>query len=114
MPARTMSARTGQQALGIAQIARETGLSRKTVYSIKDDRSGECGGGFGRLGDVGARSGVQNSDLANPTIILQRNAIQQNVMVAASATTSSLLARLVFVTGAGCGNVRAAPSSAVS
>jgi putative DNA-invertase from lambdoid prophage Rac len=27
----------GQQAMGIAQIAKNTGLSRQTVYRIKDD-----------------------------------------------------------------------------
>ena len=30
----------GQQAIGIAQIAKATGLSRQTVYRIKDDPAG--------------------------------------------------------------------------
>jgi hypothetical protein len=30
----------GQQAVGIAQIARETGLTRQTIYRIKDDAAG--------------------------------------------------------------------------
>jgi DNA-binding phage protein len=30
----------GQQAVGIAQIARETGLTRQTVYRIKGDPEG--------------------------------------------------------------------------
>jgi len=30
----------GQQAVGIAQIAKETGLSRQTVYRIKEDPAG--------------------------------------------------------------------------
>jgi putative DNA-invertase from lambdoid prophage Rac len=30
----------GQEALGIAQIAKETGLSRQTIYRIKDDPTG--------------------------------------------------------------------------
>ncbi len=30
----------GQQAVGIAQIAKETGLTRQTVYRIKDDPAG--------------------------------------------------------------------------
>ena len=30
----------GQQAVGIAQIARETGLTRQTVYRIKGDPAG--------------------------------------------------------------------------
>jgi putative DNA-invertase from lambdoid prophage Rac len=30
----------GQEAVGIAQIARETGLTRQTVYRIKDDPVG--------------------------------------------------------------------------
>src|SRR5215468_11189045 len=30
----------GQQTVGIAQIARETGLTRQTVYRIKDDPAG--------------------------------------------------------------------------
>ena len=33
----------GQQAVGIAQIARETGLTRHTVYRIKDDPTGAEG-----------------------------------------------------------------------
>jgi putative DNA-invertase from lambdoid prophage Rac len=30
----------GQQAVGIAHIAKETGLTRQTVYRIKDDPAG--------------------------------------------------------------------------
>ena len=30
----------GQEALGIAQIAKDTGLSRQTIYRIKDDPAG--------------------------------------------------------------------------
>ena len=30
----------GQQAVGIAQIAKDTGLTRQTVYRIKDDPAG--------------------------------------------------------------------------
>jgi DNA invertase Pin-like site-specific DNA recombinase len=30
----------GQEAVGIAQIAKETGLSRQTIYGIKDDPAG--------------------------------------------------------------------------
>jgi len=30
----------GQQAVGMAQIAKETGLTRQTVYRIKDDPAG--------------------------------------------------------------------------
>jgi len=30
----------GQQTAGIAQIAKETGLTRQTVYRIKDDPTG--------------------------------------------------------------------------
>jgi DNA invertase Pin-like site-specific DNA recombinase len=36
----------GQQPVGIAQITKETGLTRKTVYRIKDDPAGckaRCG-----------------------------------------------------------------------
>ncbi len=33
----------GQEAVGIAQIARETGLTRQTVYRIKDDPAGAEG-----------------------------------------------------------------------
>ena len=33
----------GQQAVGIAQIARETGLTRQTVYRIKGDPAGAEG-----------------------------------------------------------------------
>jgi hypothetical protein len=33
----------GQQAVGIAQIAKETGLTRRTVYRIKDDPAGADG-----------------------------------------------------------------------
>jgi putative DNA-invertase from lambdoid prophage Rac len=33
----------GQQAVGIAQIAKETGLTRQTVYRIKDDPAGAEG-----------------------------------------------------------------------
>jgi len=30
----------GQDAIGTAQIAKETGLSRRTIYRIKDDPAG--------------------------------------------------------------------------
>jgi putative DNA-invertase from lambdoid prophage Rac len=30
----------GQQTVGIAQIAKETGLTRQTIYRIKDDPAG--------------------------------------------------------------------------
>ncbi len=30
----------GQQAVGIAHIAKETGLTRQTIYRIKDDPAG--------------------------------------------------------------------------
>jgi putative DNA-invertase from lambdoid prophage Rac len=30
----------GQQAVGVARIAEETGLSRQTIYRIKDDPAG--------------------------------------------------------------------------
>jgi len=33
----------GQQAVGIAQIAKDTGLTRQTVYRIKDDPAGAEG-----------------------------------------------------------------------
>jgi putative DNA-invertase from lambdoid prophage Rac len=33
----------GQEAVGIAQIAKETGLSRQTIYRIKDDPAGAEG-----------------------------------------------------------------------
>jgi putative DNA-invertase from lambdoid prophage Rac len=33
----------GQQTMGIAQIARETGLTRQIVYRIKDDPAGAEG-----------------------------------------------------------------------
>jgi putative DNA-invertase from lambdoid prophage Rac len=33
----------GQQAVGIAQIAKETGLTRQTVYRIKGDPAGAEG-----------------------------------------------------------------------
>jgi hypothetical protein len=33
----------GQQAVGIAQIAKETGLTRQTVYRIKGDPAGADG-----------------------------------------------------------------------
>jgi putative DNA-invertase from lambdoid prophage Rac len=33
----------GQEAVGIAQIARETGLTRQTVYRIKGDPAGAEG-----------------------------------------------------------------------
>jgi DNA-binding phage protein len=32
--------RAGQQAAGVAQIAKETGLTRQTVYRIKGDPAG--------------------------------------------------------------------------
>ena len=35
-----MRAKLGQTAVGIAQIARETGLTRQTVYRIKGDPAG--------------------------------------------------------------------------
>jgi hypothetical protein len=38
----------GQEAVGIAHVARETGLTRQTVYRIKGDPAGAEGG----LGDV--------------------------------------------------------------
>jgi DNA-binding phage protein len=34
-----VGAMLGQEAAGIAQIAKETGLTRRTVYRIKDDRA---------------------------------------------------------------------------
>jgi putative DNA-invertase from lambdoid prophage Rac len=37
---RTVRAMLGQEALGIAQIAKDTGLSRQTIYRIKDDPAG--------------------------------------------------------------------------
>jgi putative DNA-invertase from lambdoid prophage Rac len=39
----------GQEAVGVAQIAKETGLSRQAVYRIKDDPAGfrECVDGVG-------------------------------------------------------------------
>ena len=33
----------GQQTVGIAQVAKETGLTRQTIYRIKDDRAGAEG-----------------------------------------------------------------------
>jgi putative DNA-invertase from lambdoid prophage Rac len=30
----------GQEALGIAQVAKDTGLSRQIIYRIKDDPAG--------------------------------------------------------------------------
>ena len=39
----TCRAMLGQQAVGIAQIAKETGLTRQTVYRIKGDPAGAEG-----------------------------------------------------------------------
>ena len=36
----SLRAMLGQEALGIAHIAKETGLTRQTVYRIKDDPAG--------------------------------------------------------------------------
>jgi DNA invertase Pin-like site-specific DNA recombinase len=36
----TVRSMLGQDAVGIASIAKETGLSRQTVYRIKDDPAG--------------------------------------------------------------------------
>ena len=36
----TVRTMLGQQAVGIAQIAKETGLTRQTVYRIKNDPAG--------------------------------------------------------------------------
>ena len=38
-----MRAILGQQTVGIAQIAKETGLTRQTVYRIKEDPAGAEG-----------------------------------------------------------------------
>jgi putative DNA-invertase from lambdoid prophage Rac len=43
----------GQKAVGIARIAKETRLSRQTVYRIKG-RPYRCGGSVGGVGDVSA------------------------------------------------------------
>jgi hypothetical protein len=52
----------GHETVGIAQIARDTGLTRQTVYRIKGDPAGAEGGWDVR----GCADGIRNHSLSRP------------------------------------------------